>query len=351
METMDLGKWSRLARYQEKLPDNVVRCRVCPHNCIIHEGKQGICQTRVNYGGELYSMAYGNPCSISVDPIEKKPLFHFFPGTRIYSLATGGCNFRCLNCQNWQISQSSPSAMDHYDQLPGEVVQQALRHDTNSIAFTYTEPTVFYEYVYDTAKIAHEKGLKTVIVSNGYINEKPLLDLCPYLDAANIDLKCFDDAIYHHLTGGRLQPVLDTLKTLKENGVWLEITNLLVPTYSDSAEMIQLMCDWLAGNGFADTPLHFSRFFPNYKLPQLPPTDETMLIRAKEIAEQSGMKYVYIGNIPGLHGENTHCPACKNRLIERIGYVVKKNFIRNGKCGFCGEKVAGVWETSPAVLS
>jgi len=344
METIDFGKWSRLALHQEKLPDNVVRCHLCPYNCMIHEGNYGICQTRVNHQGELYSLAYGNPCSISVDPIEKKPLFHFFPGTKIYSLATTGCNFRCLNCQNWHISQSSPSAMDHYDLAPEEVVQQALHQSTNSIAFTYTEPTVFYEYVYDTAKIAHEKGVKTVLISNGFINEKPLLDLCPYLDAANIDLKCFDDAVYRQLTGGRLQPVLDTLKTLKENGVWLEITNLLVPGYSDSPKMIQSMCDWLIENGFADTPLHFSRFFPTYKLSQLPPTDEAVLIQTKEIAEKSGMKYVYIGNIPGLHGENTYCPDCKQMLIKRIGYVVKKNLIHNGRCTFCGEPVAGVWE-------
>lgn len=343
METMDLGKWSSLARYQEKLPDNAVRCHLCPHSCIIQEGRQGICQTRINYQGDLYSMAYGNPCSVSIDPIEKKPLFHFHPGSRVYSLATAGCNFRCLNCQNWQISQSSPSAIDHYDLAPGKLVQQALLHNTKSIAFTYTEPTVFYEYVYDTAKTAREQGLKTVFISNGFINEKPLLDLCPYLDAANIDLKCFDDAIYRSLDGGRLQPVLDTLKTLRNNGVWLEITNLLVPARTDDPETIRLMCDWLVGNGFEDTPLHFSRFFPGYKLSQLPPTPEDVLIRAKETAQKAGIKYVYIGNIPGLQGENTYCPACKQLVVERAGYVVKQNFIAAGKCRFCGEDIAGVW--------
>jgi len=343
MEIIERGKWSQLGRYQEKLPGNVVRCHLCPHNCRIHAGKYGICRTRVNIQGELYSLAYGNPCSISVDPIEKKPLFHFFPGTGIYSLATAGCNFRCLNCQNWQISQTSPHELNTYDLMPEDVVQQALRRNTNSIAFTYTEPTVFYEYVYDTAKIAHENGLKTVYISNGYINEKPLLDLCPYLDAANIDLKCFDDAIYHQLTGGRLQPVLDTLKTLKAQGVWVEITNLLVPGYSDNPEMIQQMCDWLVENGFEDTPIHFSRFFANYKLTDLPPTAEKALLQAKKIAETSGIKYVYIGNIPGLHGENTWCPHCKQLLVERVGYVVKRNNIKKGLCGFCGEKIAGAW--------
>jgi pyruvate formate lyase activating enzyme len=344
METIDAGKWTRLARYQEKLPDHVVSCHLCPHNCTIHDGKHGICHTRVNYMGELYSIAYGNPCSVSIDPIEKKPLFHFFPGTKIFSLATAGCNFRCLNCQNWQISQTRPKYHEHYELLPEDVVQNAISHEIDSIAFTYTEPTVFYEYIYDTAKVAHEKGLKTVIVSNGFINEKPLLDLCPYLDAANIDLKCFDDSVYHQLTGGRLQPVLDTLKTLKDRGVWLEITNLLVPGFSESKEMIGAMCDWLVENEFADTPLHFSRFFPTYKLSHLPPTSESALIRVKEIAEKKGMKYVYIGNIPALNGENTYCPACKQMLVERNGYEVKRNLIHKGLCSFCGEPIAGVWQ-------
>lgn len=344
METIDLGKWSRLALYQEKLSDKAVRCRVCPHNCIVHEGKSGLCKTRINVDGNLYSIAYGNPCSISVDPIEKKPLFHFFPESRIFSLATGGCNFRCLNCQNWNISQSSPQVFQSHDLPPENIVNQALLRDTNMIAFTYTEPTVFYEYMYETAKIAHEAGLKTVIVSNGYINQQPLLDLCPYLDAANIDLKCFDDAIYRKLAGGRLQPVLDTLKTLKEKHVWLEITNLLVPTFSDSPEMIQAMCSWLYENGFADTPLHFSRFFPTYKLEHIAPTSEETLKLAKEIAENAGVKYVYIGNRPDLNGENTYCSNCKQLLVERTRFTVIKNLIHNNQCNYCGEQIAGVWE-------
>jgi len=335
--------------YQENVPDtsehiNVARCLICPHNCNVQEGKHGLCKTRINIRGILSSIAYGNPCSISIDPIEKKPLFHFFPGSRIYSLATAGCNFRCLNCQNWQISQSSPEDCDHYELMPADIVQQALQHGTNSIAFTYTEPTVFYEYVLDTAKIAHENGLKTVLISNGYINQNPLTDLCPYLDAANIDLKCFDDSVYHKLTGGRLQPVLETLKTLKAQGVWLEITNLLVPTWTDSPNMIQEMCKWLVDNGFLETPLHFSRFFPTYKLSHLPTTPESVLINAKEIAEKSGIKYVYIGNLPQLHGENTYCPNCRKLLVERIGYVVKNNSIHNGNCKFCGEPIVGIWE-------
>jgi pyruvate formate lyase activating enzyme len=344
MKTIDSEKWSQLALYQESLTDHIVRCHLCPHNCLIHQGHSGICKTRINKEGQLYSIAYGNPCSVSIDPIEKKPLFHFFPGARIYSLATAGCNFRCLNCQNWDISQSSPHELLHSDLLPDELVQQAKDYNCCLIAFTYTEPTVFYEYLFDTAKIAHKNGLKTVLISNGYINPKPLLNLCEHLDAANIDLKCFDEAIYLKLTGGRLQPVLDTLKTLREKGVWLEITNLIVPDYSDNLKMIQAMCDWLVANGFADTPFHFSRFFPTYKLTHLTPTDSSILLRAKEIAEASGLNYVYIGNQSNLFGENTHCPKCKHLLVERIGYKVSRNLIFNGKCTFCGEPIAGIWE-------
>ncbi|OFY43509.1 MAG: AmmeMemoRadiSam system radical SAM enzyme [Bacteroidetes bacterium GWF2_40_14] len=374
-------RFSRQASYQEGLPENSlvgtassgsislrrVHCLLCPHNCIINVGRSGVCKTRVNKNGVLYTMAYGNPCSISVDPMEKKPLFHFFPGSGIFSLSTAGCNFRCLNCQNWSISQKAPSDLQYYDMKPQEVVAEALRHKssnkelhiTSSIAFTYTEPTVFFEYMYDIAREAHKQGVKTVMISNGYINRQPLLDLVPYLDAANIDLKCFDDAIYHKLTGGSLQPVLDTLKTLKERGVWLEITNLIIPSLTDDPDMIKAMCEWLAENGFADTPLHFSRFFPTFKLTQLLPTSPECLINSKEIAERAGLKYVYIGNLPYLRGENTHCPKCGKTLVEREGYRVTemkiethidKNFDADaaindstGLCGFCGEKIAGVW--------
>lgn len=344
MEAYEPDKWSRPAMWQEQLPEMKVQCHLCPHECVLHPGQTGICRTRTNHNGELYTQAYGNPCSISIDPIEKKPLFHFFPGSGIYSLSTAGCNFRCLNCQNWQISQASPRTLQHFELTPFEVVQQALRHDTDSIAFTYTEPTVFYEYLLDTASIAKEKGLKTVFISNGFINKKPLAGLMPWLDAANIDLKCFDDEIYRHLDGGRLQPVLDTLKMLKAGGVWLEITNLLVPGYTDSPELILVMCEWLVENGFADTPLHFSRFFPTYKLKDIPSTPETVLIHAKAIAEKCGMKFVYIGNVPDLHGENTICPVCRQLLIERVGYSVKSNYIYHGHCVFCGEPIPGVWE-------
>jgi pyruvate formate lyase activating enzyme len=321
-----------------------VRCILCPHGCVVGDGKSGICRTRVNLDGVLYTTAFGNPCSISVDPIEKKPLFHFFPGTEILSLATAGCNLKCLNCQNWNISQISPSETDNHRLPPDAVVEEALKRSVPAIAFTYTEPTVFYEYMLSIAKLAKAQGVKTAMISNGYINDKPLRELCNYLDAANIDLKCFDDDIYHKLTGGRLDPVLNSLKTLKECGVWLEITTLLLPGITDSSQMIEKMCRWLVENGFSDTPIHFSRFFPTFKLKDLPPTPESTLKEAAQIASSAGLKYVYVGNNPSLNGESTICPACGRVVIERNGYRVIQNNILNGSCSSCKEKIAGVWE-------
>ncbi len=338
------------AAFQESAGDSsnspknrAVRCTLCPHGCVLGDGKIGICRTRVNLDGVLYTTAFGNPCSISVDPIEKKPLFHFFPGTQILSLATAGCNLRCLNCQNWTISQISPLETDNYTLLPDAVVEQALKRGVPAIAFTYTEPTVFYEYMLQIAQSAKNRGVKTAMVSNGYINEKPLKELCRFLDAANIDLKCFDDKIYRTLTGGSLDPVLNSLKILKESGVWLEITNLLIPGVTDSPDMVEKMCRWLAHNGFIDTPIHFSRFFPTYKLQDVQPTLESTLKEAALIASSAGLKYVYVGNNPSLNGESTVCPGCGKVVVHRSGYRVIANNISNGSCSYCGEPVAGIW--------
>ncbi|MEA4841228.1 MAG: AmmeMemoRadiSam system radical SAM enzyme [Bacteroidales bacterium] len=343
MSLPDSESSTRLALYQERLPGNVVRCLLCPHRCVLQEWRIGICHARINRWGELYTLGYGNPCSIAVDPIEKKPLFHFLPGRKIFSMAMAGCNLRCLNCQNWEISQSSPDDLKIYDLTPEEVLKLAEEHHVDCIAFTYTEPSVFYEYVFDIAKTAHDRGFKIVLVTNGYINEKPLLELCPYLDAVNVDLKCIRDDVYRRLSGGNLQPVIDTLKILKAQGVWLEITNLLVPGITDRSDMVHEMCDWLVKNGFEDTPLHFSRFFPAYKLDHLKPTPEDILLQAKMMAEAAGIKYVYIGNDPDLNGENTFCPKCKHMVVERSGYVVRQNVVQDGLCHFCGERIPGVW--------
>ncbi|MCD4774130.1 MAG: AmmeMemoRadiSam system radical SAM enzyme [Bacteroidales bacterium] len=338
-----LWKWSKEALYYIETPKGI-KCRLCPHACFLKEGETGDCRTRIALENKLYTIVYGNPCAIHVDPIEKKPLYHFLPESRAFSVATAGCNLACLNCQNWQISQSSPKETTNYDLMPDKLVEKAKSYKCKSIAYTYSEPIVFYEYMYDSAKIAHANNIKNIFVSAGYIKEKPLRNLSKYIDAANIDLKSFSNDIYEMLNGGTLQPVLNTLKILKEENVWLEITNLIVPSWTDNMDMIKKMCDWLYDNGFADCPLHFSRFSPTYKLTQLPYTSATTLKKARKIAIDAGLKYVYIGNIVGSKAENTYCPNCGEVLIERKGFRIIKNSIKNNKCSFCGEKIAGVWE-------
>ncbi len=335
-------KWSKEAIYYINTPKGL-KCKLCPQHCEIKEGKVGDCRTRQNFGGKLYTMVYGNPCAIHIDPIEKKPLNHFLPQSLAYSIATAGCDLACLNCQNYTISQVGPNETRNYDLMPDQVVEEALKYKTRSIAYTYSEPIVFYEYVYDTAKIARLQGLKNVFVSAGYINEQPLRDICKYLDAANIDLKSLSDKTYEMLNAGTLQPVLNTLKVMKEEGVWLEITNLIVPSWTDDMDMIQKMVDWLYDNGFENTPLHFSRFHPAYKLTNLPPTPVETLNKAREMAMNAGLNFVYVGNVPGSEGQNTYCPSCKKLLIERNGFKVLQNHIKDGKCGYCGTPIAGVW--------
>ena len=339
----DLWKWSKLSKYYIETPRGA-KCLICPNECVIKEGDLGDCRSRVNYRGKIYSIGYGNPCSLHVDPIEKKPLYHFLPESNTFSLAVAGCNLACLNCQNWQISQVSPRETRNYDLMPAEVYKQAEYYQCQSIAYTYSEPIAFYEYFLDSSKIAHEHGMKNVMVSAGYINEKPLREVAKYIDAANIDLKSFDDDIYARLNGGSLQPILNTLKILKEEGVWLEITNLVVPEWTDNLDMIKRMCNWLFENGFEETPLHFSRFTPLYKLTHLPTTPVSILNKAHEIAKNEGLKYVYVGNVPGSDEQNTHCPNCNKIVIERKGFRILQNNLSDGKCKYCNTKIAGVWK-------
>lgn len=338
----DLWKWSKLSKYYVETPRGS-KCLICPNECVLKEGEEGDCKSRINYEGKIYSIGYGNPCSLHVDPIEKKPLYHFLPESRTFSLAVAGCNLACLNCQNWQISQVSPKETRNYDLMPEQVYKQAEYYKCKSIAYTYSEPIAFYEYFLDSSKIAYQHEMKNVMVSSGYINQKPLREVAEFIDAANIDLKSYDNDLYARLNAGSLQPVLDTLKILKEEGVWIEITNLIVPEWTDSLDMIQRMCEWLYKNGFENTPIHFSRFSPKYKLTNLPPTPVNTLEKAKEIAEDSGLHFVYIGNVPGLNNQNTTCPNCKKVLIERRGYKILQNNIVSGKCKFCSEPIAGVW--------
>ena len=343
MNLPEVGKkWTKEALFYAQTPKGI-RCQICPNECDIKEGEAGDCRNRVNKNGKLYSIAYGNPCAIHVDPIEKKPLNHFLPGSNAFSIATAGCNLACLYCQNWTISQKSPAETKNYDLLPDKVVETCIENNCESIAYTYSEPITFYEYTYDSSVLARQAGIKNVLVSAGYINREPLLKLCKVTDAANIDLKSFSDEIYLKLNAGKLQPVLDTLVTMKNEGVWLEITNLVVPSWTDDLEMIKRMCGWLAKNGFTEIPLHFSRFQPMHKLTQLPPTPVNTLKSARDIAIQEGLKHVYIGNVPGLGSESTICPKCSKVVIERRGYSVIQNNLQNGKCRFCTSPVAGVW--------
>jgi len=341
-----LWEWSREAMHYVKLGRNV-SCKVCPNNCILAPGDRSACRVKVNIDGTLYTIAYGNPCAVNVDPIEKKPLLHFLPTTRAFSIATAGCNLRCLNCQNWQISQSTPEETRNYDLPPAKVVEAAKQLDCSSIAYTYSEPTAFYEYMIDTGRLAHEAGLKNVWVTNGYINRRPLEELCGVIDAANVDLKSYDETIYNRLNAGHLGPILDTLRTLRDKGVWFEVTTLLVPTYLDDMRMIDRMCRWLIKEIGPGHPLHFSRFMPQHKLRHLPPTPVETLRAARQVALDAGLHYVYVGNValdevPG--SANTHCPGCGELLVERRGYIVVRNDIADGACPHCGRAIEGVWQ-------
>jgi pyruvate formate lyase activating enzyme len=338
-----LWKWNREGYHYDSLGKNV-QCHVCPNECILRPGDRSICRNKVYHEGKLYTLAYGNPCAVHVDPIEKKPLFHFLPATPIFSVATAGCNLRCLNCQNWSISQSQPEETRNYDLPPRAVIEAAQQSGCVSIAYTYSEPTAFYEYMYDTAKLARERGMKNVWVTNGYINEEPLRELCRYIDAANIDLKSFKEEIYSRLNAGQLRPVLNTLRVCREENVWFEITNLVVPGWTDDMKMIGRMCEWLVDQGFEDYPLHFSRFFPMHRLTHLHPTPVDTLMEARRTALDRGMKYVYIGNVPDADVQNTYCPVCGEIVVGRRGYVITQYSITDrGLCRFCNEPISGIW--------
>ena len=336
-------KWSMEAFYYKSVGAKDVQCLLCPNRCRLSPGDRSICRSRVNIDGKLYSLTYGNPCSLLVDPIEKKPLNHFFPGTPIFSLATTGCNFRCLNCQNWEISQRRPEDIRHGELFPADVVKEAKKRGTPSFAYTYSEAITFYEYMYDTARFASEAGIHNVLVSNGYINEEPLLELCRYLDGANINLKSFDDRIYQSLNGGTLGPVLNTFKILRDEGVWFEMTTLVVPTYVDDPDMIKRMCGWILRELGPDYPLHFLRFFPQYRLNRLPPTPLATLEGFRDLAMNEGIRYVYLGNVPGHEGCHTYCHNCGKLLIERKGYILKKVNMEGDRCRSCGVHIPGRW--------
>ncbi|MFH1366654.1 MAG: AmmeMemoRadiSam system radical SAM enzyme [Patescibacteria group bacterium] len=333
------------ALLSEKLKNNQVKCGLCHHFCLINPGSRGICGVRENIEGKLYTLVYGKAISEAIDPIEKKPLFHFLPGSKALSFAALGCNFRCDNCQNWQISQGSKAGGEIAGQnLPPEkIVADALKNKCASIAYTYTEPTIFFEYALDTMKLAQKKGLKNVFVSNGYMTPDCLKMAEGYLDAINVDLKFFDDKAYLKNCGAHLDPILNNLITLKKMGVWLEITTLSVPTLSDSPVMFEKMAKFIYDKLGAETPWHISRFSGSisYKLGGLPDTPVETLTQAREIGMRAGLKYVYLGNLPG-EGENTSCPQCQTIIIERLGYEVARHDIK-GQCPKCHYQLKGIF--------
>ncbi|MBU1727436.1 MAG: AmmeMemoRadiSam system radical SAM enzyme [Candidatus Omnitrophica bacterium] len=331
------------AQFYKKLENKVVRCQLCPRQCVIPEKRRGYCGVRENQGGILYTLVFSKPVAIHIDPIEKKPLFHFLPATTAFSIATAGCNLKCKFCQNWEISQARPEEIEYTYIEPKDLVKKALASGAPTIAYTYSEPTIFYEYMLETAKLARQAGLKNVMHSNGYINEAPLRKLAKYLDAANIDLKAFTDDYYKKMTDSSLEPVLKSLKALREEGVFIEITNLILPGYNDDPAILEKMCNWIKDNLGEDTPLHFSRFYPMYKLTALNPTPVSTLERARQIALNCGLRYVYIGNVGGSLAENTYCPKCGKVVVGRKGYFVTQYNLENGNCKFCGERISGVW--------
>jgi len=332
------------ALFYKKLEDKKIQCKLCKHGCIIADNKHGICTIRENKEGTLYTLTYNRPCALNVDPIEKKPLFHFFPGSKSFSIATAGCNFKCLHCQNYDISQASSDRKNIPDQetAPEKIVDLALKSGCKSIAYTYTEPTVYYEYAYDIAKLAKEKNIYNIFVTNGYIEEEPLSAIRPYLDAANIDLKGFNEAFYRKVCGAKLSHVLDTIKSYKKLGIWIEITTLIIPGHNDSETELRAIAQFIKKELGVETPWHVSAFYPTYKLLDARRTPPETLYRARKIGIEEGLRYVYEGNIPGSDGENTHCYDCKKLVIRRHGFSISEYNIKDGACQFCGAIIDGI---------
>lgn len=331
------------AMFFNKLDDTKVQCNLCRHRCIIENGKKGICRVRENRDGTLYSLVYRKLISENIDPIEKKPFFHFHPGSTAFSIATVGCNFRCMNCQNYEISQL-PRDFNQImgkDVSPETIVENALQYQCKSIAYTYTEPTIFFEYAYETAVMASGKSLKNVFVTNGYTTREALETIKPYLHAANVDLKSFSAETYKKLCGARLEQVLDCIRSYKELGIWIEITTLIIPEINDSDSELKQIAGFIKDVG-PEIPWHVSRFYPQYRLIEKPPTPIDTLRRAREIGLEAGLRYVYEGNVPGEEGGNTYCYHCKKMLIKRYGYQIMENNVVQGMCPDCNTPIDGI---------
>ncbi len=332
------------AMFQEAKEDGKILCSLCSHRCLIANGKRGICGVRENQNGILFSLVYDKIIARNIDPIEKKPLFHFLPGSLSYSFAAPGCNFRCLHCQNADISQlprERGAAVFGQNILPSTLVEEARNLRCASISYTYTEPTIYFELAFDTARIAAEQGVKNVFVTNGYITPEALKTIGPVLHAANIDLKGFTDEFYKKVCGARLQPVLDAIKLYKKLGIWIEITTLIIPGHNDSESELRQIAEFIGSVG-EEIPWHVSRFHPTYKLLDQPVTPAATLKKARQIGIDAGLRYVYQGNVPG-EGEDTMCWNCKQTIVRRFGFSVRENRVKDGKCGYCGAAIDGIW--------
>ncbi len=331
------------ALHFERIAGKKVICRLCPRECRVADQERGYCGVRENRGGDYYTLVHSRICALHVDPIEKKPLFHFLPGTTALSLATAGCNMECRFCQNWQISQFRPEQVDSSAAAPQGLLQTAQRQGARSIAYTYSEPTVFYEYLLDTARLTAPQGIRNVVISNGYISEKPLLELIPHLAAYKVDLKAYTEEFYRDQCSATLGPVLKTLKTLRAAGLWTEIVVLVIPTLNDDPAANREMFRWVAGELGPDVPLHLSRFHPTYKIRNLPRTPVATLEMLHAIAKEEGLHYAYLGNVRGHAAESTYCPRCNRMAIERFGYVVGRIDLEDGRCRGCRTPIPGVW--------
>jgi len=331
------------ARHWKKLAGGSVRCQLCPNECVISAGSRGACRVRMNLRGGLYTLVYGRLAAMHVDPIEKKPLYHVLPGSLAYSVATAGCNMWCTFCQNWQISQAAPEAIDATFVPPGQLSANARSKRCPVIAYTYNEPSVQFEYLVDSARVARSRGIRPVIISNGYINDAPGRELLGVLDAVKIDLKAFTNSFYAKVCGGDLHNVLKTLERIKRNGTWLEIVVLVIPTLNDAPGEIREMTRWVRANLSPDVPMHFTRFHAMYRITNLPPTPVATLERCRTIAREEGIRYPYVGNVPGHRWENTYCHSCGKQIIRRSGFYHVTSSIRNGACPHCATRIPGVW--------
>jgi pyruvate formate lyase activating enzyme len=343
-EKIEIVEYIREAMYYRLISDSRLQCELCFRKCIIYDGERGECRNRENREGKLYSIVYAKPSAIQIDPIEKEPQYHMLPGSSILCFGTAGCNFKCRFCQNWHLSQQSMEDMEyHYVVPPEDAVAMAKERDIPTISFTYNEPTSFYEYVYDIARVAKSAGLNILWHSNGAMQTEPLRDLLKFSDAVTIDLKGFHESIYARYSSAELEPVLNTLRTIREENVWLEIVNLIIPGVNDDSGDLDRMCRWIRDTLGPDVPLHFSRFFPAYKLTDLSPTPVAVLENAHRIASEAGLRYVTLGNVPGHRYNSTFCPVCGHTLIQRAHFHVLKNSIQEGRCPSCGHEIPGLW--------